>query len=424
MPKSHEIAHPVVDPNLPTQDDAVRLTITTSQESYATGSSKKHPNLLLQIPPRPVDFAREQDRPTLPHSAKESSRGFLRGLSVKRKSNAADDDRSSLLYSGVKDVLGSPSLAHVLPRFNWQRCISLPVSHASVPSPSTHTPASAKSAGEQLKSHKLAAHNNVSRSLSVPSRNIVIVRSLSCASSKDHFQYNSDDQITPVSTGAVDDEEIPEEDAICRICFDVCEEGNTFKMECSCKGALRLVHEKCLVTWFSTKTSRNCDVCGREVLNFPVSLLRVPTTAQWNTDTQDQHRPAVNSQQYSVWQDFVVLMLISTMCYFFFLEQLLIQQMKSRAIMIAAPFSFTLGLMASLFAVNFAIREYVWTLAALEFALVAVLLRIFYSILRIGPVYVILYSALLGFGMALVLNSLYIRLYTWRVQMVRSSDPV
>lgn len=416
MQKSHEVAHPVIDPNLPTQDDAVRLTI---QESYAIGSSKKHPDLLLQIPPRPVDFAREQGRPTLPHSAKESSRGFLRGPSFKRKSNAADDDRSSLLDSGVKDVLGSPSLAHVLPRFNWQRCTSLPVSHASVPSPRTRTPASAKSAGEQLKSHKLAAHNNVSRSLSVPSRNIVIVRSLSCASSKDHLQYNSDDQITPVSTGADDDEEIPEEEAICRICFDVCEEGNTFKMECSCKGALRLVHEKCLVTWFSTKTSRNCDVCGREVLNFPVSLLRVPTTAQRNTDTQDQY-----SQQDSVWQDFVVLMLISTMCYFFFLEQLLIQRMKSQAIKIAAPFSFTLGLMASLFAVNLAIREYIWTLAALEFALVAVLLRIFYSILSIGPVYVILYSALLGFGMALVLNSLFIRLYTWRVQMVRSSDPV
>ncbi|KAL9274913.1 hypothetical protein AKJ16_DCAP13865 [Drosera capensis] len=355
MQTSHEVAHSD-NPNSPTQDDAVRLTTTTSQESYTTGSSKKHPDLLLQIPPRPVDFAREHGRPILPHSAKESSRGFLCGLSFKRKSNAADDDISSLLDSVVQDVSGSPSLAHLLPNFNWQRCISLP--------------------SEQLKSHKLAAHNNVSRSLSVPSRNIVIVRSLSCASSKGYLQYNSDDQITPVSTGADDDEEIPEEEAICRICFDVCEEGNTFKMECSCK--------------------ESPPVLG-------------------GIDMQDQHRPAANSQQYSVWQDFVVLFLLP--------RAATDPTNKSRAIMIATPFSFTLGLMASLFVVNLAIREYIWTLAALELALVAVILRIFYSILNIGW-YLILYSALLGFEMALGLNSLYIHLYTWRVQMVRTSDPV
>ncbi|GAB2233033.1 hypothetical protein Droror1_Dr00002246 [Drosera rotundifolia] len=71
--------------------------------------------------------------------------------------------------------------------------------------------------------------------------------------------------------------------------------------------------------------------------------------------------------------------------------------MKSQAIMIATPFSFALDLMASLFAVNLAIRENRWTLVALEFALVAVLLRIFYSIPSIGPECVMLYSTLLGF---------------------------
>lgn len=56
------------------------------------------------------------------------------------------------------------------------------------------------------------------------------------------------------------------------------EYGETLKMECSCRGELALAHKECAVKWFGIKGDRMCDVCGQEVSNIPVTVVRLPET--------------------------------------------------------------------------------------------------------------------------------------------------
>ncbi|KAJ0427771.1 putative Zinc finger, RING-CH-type, Zinc finger, RING/FYVE/PHD-type [Helianthus annuus] len=399
----------------------------STNEVKNTEKSTRRSDLSLNIPPRHSHFGSRSGKaslqsPGISSNGGTSSRGIFRGLSFKKK-HPADGESSSLLHPDTNaPPPESPVVTNIMSTLYGKRCASLPVKHGTNPSPSVTTPVSARTYSEQQKTQTRAVQPSVSRSLSVPGRNIVIVRSVSFAVRKDNDQIDShDDEISPVQVE--NDEEIDEEEAVCRICFDTCDEGNQLKMECSCKGALKLVHEECAVKWFSVKGNKNCDVCGREVSNLPVTLLRMPSYVQRQNVTA-QNQQGLDSGTISAWQDFVVLVLISTVCYFFFLEQLLIHDLKTQAVVIAAPFSFTFGLLSSTFAVILAIKEYIWTYAALEFALVAIILHLLYSWLQLKAIYAVMLSSILGFGSAMTLNALYIRYYLWRVQVPRESNTV
>ncbi|PWA67784.1 D-isomer specific 2-hydroxyacid dehydrogenase [Artemisia annua] len=79
---------------------------------------------------------------------------------------------------------------------------------------------------------------------------------------------------------------------------------DTRKMECNFKGKLALAHKECAIKWFGIKGNRTCEVCKQDVMNLLVMLQE-------------------DSPTYRVRQDVFVLVIVSLLAYFYFLERLL-----------------------------------------------------------------------------------------------------
>ncbi|XP_059305800.1 uncharacterized protein LOC132057282 [Lycium ferocissimum] len=206
-------------------------------------------------------------------------------------------------------------------------------------------------------------------------------------------------------------EDITQEDAVCRICFVELGEGSeTLKMECSCKGELALAHQECAIKWFSIKGNKICDVCNEEVRNLPVTLLRIQSTNHRGSGAQ------VQSARYRVWQDVPVLVIVSMLAYFCFLEQLLVTRMGSGAIAISLPFSCILGLLASMTATTMVQRRFAWVYAVIQFALVVLFAHLFYSLLRVQAVLSVLLATFAGFGGVMCGTSILLELFKWRTR--------
>ncbi|XP_057526867.1 uncharacterized protein LOC130806001 [Amaranthus tricolor] len=221
----------------------------------------------------------------------------------------------------------------------------------------------------------------------------------------------------PVNTEneEADGEDIPEEEAVCRICMvELCEGRETLKMECSCKGELALAHQECAVKWFSIKGNKNCDICKQEVRNLPVTLLRIQSTRTAATTAQ-----MININDYRAWQEVPVLVIVSMLAYFCFLEQLLVAKMGTGAIAISLPFSCLLGLLSSMTSTTMVTKRFVWIYASMQFALVVVFGHIFYSVVHLQAIISILLATFVGYGIAMSVSSIIVEFSRWRRRVTR-----
>ncbi|CAN7107461.1 unnamed protein product [Brassica rapa subsp. narinosa] len=187
-------------------------------------------------------------------------------------------------------------------------------------------------------------------------------------------------------------EDVPEEEAVCRICMvELGEDSEAFKMECMCRGELALAHKECTIKWFTIKGNRTCDVCKQEVQNLPVTLLRL----------QDSHFNLGAIEATHFRQDVPILVIVSMLAYFCFLEQLLLTKMKSGAIAISLPFSCVFGLLASMTSTTMVKKQYVWIYGTIQFGLVVFFSHIFFSLVHMQPVVSILLATVVGFGLTM-----------------------
>ncbi|PWZ04090.1 hypothetical protein Zm00014a_022181 [Zea mays] len=233
---------------------------------------------------------------------------------------------------------------------------------------------------------------------------------------------------TTVTTGEEEeDQDIAAEEAVCRICMVALSEEAVFKLECCCKGELALAHRACAIKWFSIKGNGSCDVCSQEVLNLPVTLRRLPdrqSVIQAAAAAQAQGTQAdggggdptatTNTTRYRVWHGTPILIIVSMLAYFCFLEQLLVGDHGTAALAISLPFACVLGLFSSLSTTKMVSRRYVWIYSAAQFLFIVLFTHIFYRYVRLQAVIAIILSAFAGFSVAICTNYSLLQILRWR----------
>ncbi|XP_044468457.1 uncharacterized protein LOC123197972 isoform X2 [Mangifera indica] len=359
--------------------------------------------------------------------AKSSLKGLLPKLSFKYRSSYSDIEKAANLVPETSNmaprekpfISRSLSLTKIFtPRIN--RTSSLPVT------PIMHRnlePTCSGNVADSLNSSRKGTQKHIHRSLSVPVNNKEgsirrmdsFFRVIPATPRVKEGEVVSDiSQIVESENSAdADGEDIPEEEAVCRICMvELCEGGETLKMECSCKGELALAHKECAIKWFTIKGNKTCDVCKQEVQNLPVTLLRIQSMRTRNGGADRSQVADING--YRVWQEVPVLVIVSMLAYFCFLEQLLVAKMGTGAVAISLPFSCVLGLLSSMTSSTMVKRRFVWVYASIQFALVVMFAHIFYSLVQVQAVLSVLLATFAGFGVAMSGSSILVEIMRWR----------
>ncbi|GLT33807.1 hypothetical protein SLA2020_083680 [Shorea laevis] len=354
---------------------------------------------------------------------KSSLKNFLPKLSFKYKSSNTDIEKAANLASETSSTLQQekPSICRTssltkifTPRI--KRTSSLPVKPIA---PSNSESLHIGNMGGSLNSSRRGTPQKISRSLSVPvndkeeslGRMDLFFRVIS-TTPRPKGETISNESPTVDTESDPDGEDITEGEAVCRICLvELCEGGETLKMECSCKGELALAHKECAIKWFTIKGNKTCDVCKQDVQNLPVTLLRIQSSQIRNGASRTLQED-VNG--YRLWQEVPVLVIVSMLAYFCFLEQLLVGKMGTSAIAISLPFSCVLGLLAAMTASTMVIRRFAWFYASIQFALVVFFAHIFYSLVGVQAVLSVLLATFAGFGVAMSGSSLLVEILRWR----------
>ncbi|MBA0745260.1 hypothetical protein Gogos_007840 [Gossypium gossypioides] len=378
---------------------------------------------------------------------KSSLKSLLPKLSFKQRNVNSDIEKAAIFApeSSSTSLREKPSIARTLslskiftPRI--KRTASLPV--VTQIANANLEPTSSGSLGGSVNSSRKGNVLQISRSFSVPlndkegttlRRMDSFFRVVPSTPRVKEGEISSNASVGPdAENGDPNGEDIPEDEAVCRICLvELCEGGETLKMECSCKGELALAHKDCAVKWFSIKGNKTCDVCKQEVQNLPVTLLRIQSIRAQNGALQ------ADAQGYRVWQEVPVLVIVSMLAYFCFLEQLLVGKMGTGAIAISLPFSCVLGLLSSMTSSTMGsaaeiclglridsicfggfLRSYIlffgkWLFTHFSTGFLAMLIRNYLTV-KVQSILSILLATFSGFGIAMSGSSIIVEILRWR----------
>ncbi|CAI0423830.1 unnamed protein product [Linum tenue] len=393
--------------------------------------------------------------------AKSTRKNLLPKLSFKYRRSTADIERAAILALGgspdsVKErsffrrTTSLTKLFGFTPRANNKNTTSLPVSPISRSNPESihgrHTidPHNSAKGEAQLPMHRSRSVPVLNKEVSLRQLDSLggVIRVIPATPRSPIGTLQATSMPSPgPETDENDDggEDIPVEEAVCRICLvELGEAGDTLKMECCCKGELALAHQECLVKWFNIKGNKICDVCKEEVKNLPVTLLRIHTSQSRRNGAHVELAPyrqrtnVSKMMSYRVWQDVPILVIVSMLAYFCFLEQLLVAKLGSGAIAISLPFACILGLLASMSSTTMVRRKYVWAYATAQFVLVVIAGHLFYSLvgdvllilIHMQAVLSVLLATFTGFGATMCMSSGLTEILKWRGQLrARSGQP-